>query len=307
MNSDKFITVFGATGTQGNAVAKQLLQKGWQVRAVTRNPDSEKAQTLSVLGANIVRADFDDSASLVKVLTGAYGAYSVQPALTTLGDVGQARWGIAVAEAAWTAQVQHFIYASAVVHRGKGVCGLGSKRAIEERIAELSLPTTILRPAFFMENLTTYFPIRSQADELVLSIPFPLNRQLQMVSAYDIAKMAASAFADPQKYLGQAIEIIGDTLTLNEMAAAWSEASGLNCSAVSMPLDSLAQFWPQGVPLFRFIGEGGCDVETTTALKDTALKDTALKDTVLKDTVLREAEKRSFSEWLVQVGVASAV
>ena len=86
MNSNRLITVFGATGTQGNAVAKKLLQEGWQVRAVTRDPRSAKAQALSDLGADIISADFDDFASLVKALENAYGVYSVQPALTTLGD-----------------------------------------------------------------------------------------------------------------------------------------------------------------------------------------------------------------------------
>jgi uncharacterized protein YbjT (DUF2867 family) len=285
MNSDKLITVFGATGTQGNAVAKKLLQEGWQVRAVTRDLRSVKAQALSELGIDIVSADFDDFASLVKALENAYGVYSVQPALTTPGDVGQARWGIAVADAAWTVQVQHFVYASAVIDRAKGILGLGSKRAVEERIAELSLPATILRPSFFMENLTTYFPVRSDANELTLSIPFPLDRKLQMVAVDDIAEVAAAAFANPQSYLGQAIEIVGDAITLDEMAASWSKISGRKCSAVSIPLDTLAQFWSQGVPLFRFIGQGGCDVDVTVSSKGIA--------------------RLSLPEWLQRTGIAA--
>lgn len=286
MNPNKIIAVFGATGTQGNAVAKRLLQEGWQIRAVTRDSESAKAQALSELGAEIVTADFDDFASLVKVLENTYGVYSVQPALTTPGDVGQARWGIAVADAAWTVQVQHFVYASAVIDRAKGILGLGSKRAVEERIAELSLPATILRPVFFMENLTTYFPIRSDADELNLSIPFPPNRKLQMVAVDDIAKVAASAFSNPQAYLGQAIEIVGDAMTLDEMAVAWSQIAGHRCSAISISLDTLAQFWSQGVPLFRFIGEGGCDIDITVASKEAAML--------------------SFTEWLGRAGIANA-
>jgi uncharacterized protein YbjT (DUF2867 family) len=286
MNSNRLITVFGATGMQGNAVAKKLLQKGWKVRAVTRDPRSAKAQALSDLGADVISADFDDFASLVKALENAYGVYSVQPALTTLGDIGQARWGIAVADAAWTVQVQHFVYASAVIDRAKGVPGLGSKRAIEERIAELSLPETILRPVFFMENLTNYFPVRSETDELTLSIPFPSNRKLQMVAIDDIAEVAVTVFANPQSYLGQAIEIVGDAMTLSEMAASWSQIAGRKCSAVSIPLDTLAQFWPQGVPLFRFIGEGGCDVDATATFKGLA--------------------KLSFTEWLQRAGIVAA-
>jgi hypothetical protein len=70
---------------------------------------------------------------------------------------------------------------------------------------------------------------------------------------------------------------------LNEMAASWSKVAGRKCSAVSMPLDTLAQFWPQGVPLFRFIGEGGCDVDITIMSKRIA--------------------RLSFSEWLQSAGI----
>jgi uncharacterized protein YbjT (DUF2867 family) len=191
-------------------------------------------------------------------------------------------------------QVQHFVYASAVIDRAKGIPGLGSKRAVEERIAELSLPATILRPVFFMENLTTYFPVRSATDELILSIPFPADsaeptlreRQLQMVAIEDIAEVAATVFANPQSYLGQAIEIVGDVMTLNEMAASWSEIAGRKCSAVSIPLDTLAQFWSQGVPLFRFIGEGGCDVDVAAMPKGVA--------------------RLSFTKWLQRTGIVTA-
>jgi len=38
----KLVTVFGATGSQGNSVMRVLLQHRYKVRAVNQNPDSEK-------------------------------------------------------------------------------------------------------------------------------------------------------------------------------------------------------------------------------------------------------------------------
>ena len=55
MSKDKkIILVTGATGTQGGAVICKLADKGYELRALTRNPDSEKATALKALGVKEV-------------------------------------------------------------------------------------------------------------------------------------------------------------------------------------------------------------------------------------------------------------
>lgn len=61
------ITVIGATGKQGGSVVDTFLKDGnLQVRALTRNTDSPKAQALAKQGAEVVQANFDDLDSLRK-------------------------------------------------------------------------------------------------------------------------------------------------------------------------------------------------------------------------------------------------
>ena len=50
---------------------------GFKARAITRDPNSDKAKALKDLGAEVVAADIDDEASLKKAFAGAYGAYCV--------------------------------------------------------------------------------------------------------------------------------------------------------------------------------------------------------------------------------------
>lgn len=45
------------------------------MRAVTRHPDSDRARELERAGAEVVRADMDDEASLAPAFEGAYGAF----------------------------------------------------------------------------------------------------------------------------------------------------------------------------------------------------------------------------------------
>ena len=66
----KIIAVHGATGTQGGSVVKLLLNSDWKVRAITRNTSSDAAKELAAQGAEVVSANFDDEASLVKAYGG---------------------------------------------------------------------------------------------------------------------------------------------------------------------------------------------------------------------------------------------
>ena len=61
------LTVVGATGVQGGSVVDAALKVGgYKVRAITRNADSEKAKALATRGVEVVTADLNDLASLVK-------------------------------------------------------------------------------------------------------------------------------------------------------------------------------------------------------------------------------------------------
>jgi uncharacterized protein YbjT (DUF2867 family) len=80
MPQKKIIVVFGATGAQGGGLANAILNdkdSDFSVRAVTRNPDSDKAKELASKGAEVVAANIDDMQSMKQALENAYGAYFV--------------------------------------------------------------------------------------------------------------------------------------------------------------------------------------------------------------------------------------
>ncbi|KAK3301810.1 uncharacterized protein B0T15DRAFT_324014 [Chaetomium strumarium] len=72
------LVVVGATGNQGGSVARRFLQDGrYAVRGLTRDPSSPAARELAALGAEMVRADLDDVASLEAAFRGANLIFSV--------------------------------------------------------------------------------------------------------------------------------------------------------------------------------------------------------------------------------------
>jgi uncharacterized protein YbjT (DUF2867 family) len=109
---DRPILVTGATGKQGGAVLRHLRTQGFAVRALTRDVHSPAARTLAATGVALIQGDFADRASLARALDGAYGAYAVQTPYQRGGVAGELRQGIAFADAAKAAGIQHLVYSS---------------------------------------------------------------------------------------------------------------------------------------------------------------------------------------------------
>jgi len=99
------ILVSGATGQQGGAVARSLLDRGFAVRALTRTPEKPEARELARLGAEVVSGDLEDRSSIERALEGARGIFSVQN-FWEAGYEGEVRQGVLLADAAKAAGVE---------------------------------------------------------------------------------------------------------------------------------------------------------------------------------------------------------
>ena len=146
------VVVTGGTGKQGGAVVKSLLERGHEVRAVTRSTDSAKARELANAGVTLVRASLEDTAALTKALEGATSLF----AMTTPFEGGthaETRQGMSAADAAKAAGV-HLVFSSVgSANRQTGVPHFDSKYEVEEHIARIGVRATVLAPVYFMENL----------------------------------------------------------------------------------------------------------------------------------------------------------
>ena len=66
MGFSRSVLVTGATGQQGGAVTRKLLQRGHRVTAFIHHPDSPAARELESLGAELVVGDYDDLDSIAQ-------------------------------------------------------------------------------------------------------------------------------------------------------------------------------------------------------------------------------------------------
>src|SRR6185312_11554458 len=152
MSQKLAVVVIGGTGNQGGAVVKSLLERGHEVRAVTRDTDSAKARELANAGVMLVRASLEDTAALTKTLEGATSLF----AMTTPfggGTQAETRQGMSAADAAKAAGV-HLVFTSVgSANRQTGVPHFDSKYEVEKHIAKVGVRATILAPVAFMENI----------------------------------------------------------------------------------------------------------------------------------------------------------
>ena len=231
-NSDKLILVSGATGRQGGAVARELLARGYRVRGLTRNPDSERAQQLAGLGIEMVRGDFDDMDSLNRAAQGAYGVFSVQN-FWEHGKQGEIRQGSNLADAAKQAGVSHFVYTSvANADKNTGIPHFDSKYEIEKYIQSIQLPYTIIRPVSFMEN---WEYSRTDIENGIIYGPLSPDTRHQHIAVKDIGRFAAEAFDNPDEWLGVSLDIAGDEADQIGIARTFSRVTGKDVKYVQVP------------------------------------------------------------------------
>jgi uncharacterized protein YbjT (DUF2867 family) len=247
----KIILVLGATGQQGGAVVKALTGSDFVIRALTRDPEAQKAKTLVQSGAEVVKADFADEGSMRQALQGVYGVFSVHN--MTGGLRAEEEQGKSLATWAKQAGVEHLVYSSVGgAERRTGIGHFDSKWAVEEHIRAIGQPHTIVRPVAFMENFTGFPPfvlfsiLRGSLN----------NKKLQLIAVEDIGKWVALAFSKPEQFLNQSTEIAGDELSYAELQEVWKQVNGKNQFALPLPKFIVSMIGEAG-RMFLWFGKDG--------------------------------------------------
>jgi uncharacterized protein YbjT (DUF2867 family) len=237
-NSNQTLLVTGATGNQGGAIARHLLQRGkFKVRAMVRDQNKPAAQALQQAGAELASGDFNDRASLDRALQGIYGVFSIQDFRD--GVETEIRQGSAIADAAKAAGIQHFVYSSVgSAERNTGIPHFESKFQVEEYIRSISLPYTIMRPVFFFYN---YNGMRSMVENGTLFQPLSPDTKLQQLSEEDYGAMVAEAFERPADFMKREIEVASVDMTMTEIAAAFSRVLGNPINYQQIPFEAFEQ------------------------------------------------------------------
>jgi uncharacterized protein YbjT (DUF2867 family) len=258
-NVGRVILVSGATGQQGGAVSRSLLEQGFAVRALTRDPEKAEARELADLGVEAVGGDLEDRSSIERVLDGVYGVFSVQQFME-VGVEGEVRQGVQLADAAKAAGVEHYVYSSVgSAHKDTGIPHFESKWEVEEHVRASGVPYTVLRPVFFMQN---WEYMREPILGGTLPQPLDPDKPFQMIDAEDIGVFAAMAFEDPEGWIGREVDLAGDELTMPEIADTFSRVIGRNVDYVQVPWEGFEeQMGEEYAVMYRWFNDHGYEAD----------------------------------------------
>ncbi len=252
------VVVTGATGKQGGAVVRSLLDRGHEVRAITRSSESAKAKELASAGVTLVRGSFEDTAELTKALEGATSFFAMTTPFEG-GPQGETRQGVSAAQAAKAAGV-HLVFTSVgSANRQTGVPHFDSKYEVEKYIAKIGVRATILAPVFFMENL--YFG-KEQLAKGIYAAPLPATRRLARIAVADIGDVAVRLLENPDRFAGKRFDLAGDELTGNDVQHILSRVTGRAFTYFQVPLDVIRQrMGEDGAKMFEWFDRVGYTVD----------------------------------------------
>ena len=260
---DELIAVCGATGRQGGAVARSLLQEGWKVRALTRRPDRPEAAALATLGSDVVQADMEDVESLRRAFEGAYGVFSVQNGLVS-GFDREVVQGRNVADVANHVGVAHLVYASAGTgQRGTGIASWEAKVDIEDHMRGLGLPLTSLRPEAFMELMTdkSYYP--AVGTWRIWPRISGEDKGIAWMAVKDVGVVAASVFGRPESYIGRSLTLVADVKSLGECRDIYHDVMGKPPVTFPLPAWLFDRFTRGDVTaIWRWVKTGEFELDT---------------------------------------------
>lgn len=260
--------IMGVTGQIGGIIAKTLLAARQPVRAVVR--DAGKAQAWVDRGCDLALANIEDPRALTAAFREAEGVFVlVPPNFDPSTDFSEARAiGVGLRAALDAARPARIVYLSTIGAQAIQSNLLTQHTIIEQALAELPLPITFLRPAWFMENCSwDVAPARNQG--VIPSFLQPLDKPVPMVATADIGNVAAGLLQE--EWSGRRIvELEGPRrVTPNDIALGFTKLLGHPVRMEAVPRQSWEQlFQSQGMknplPRIRMLdgfNEGWIDFE----------------------------------------------
>ena len=226
------IFVTGGTGNQGGATVKKLLVKGFNVKALVRDPLNAKLDPHKNL--EIIKGDLNEASSYDQHLYDCDGVFC--NLVFKYGVEKEIKQGFELVHASGKANIKYFVYSSVIgCDQDTGIPHWESKNKIENHIKASGISYTILRPASLYENLLIP-QVKSRILKGKLVLPTKKDTVQQFISSEDIGKIVTIVFSNQDKYQGKTINLAAEQMDGEELAETFSISMGRKIKFQQLPI-----------------------------------------------------------------------
>jgi len=236
MASQQAITIIGSTGNQGLSVLKSLLSTSHPIRALTRSPS--KLQSYNSPNLTILETDITNTDQLRESLKGVWAVF-----VNTISDYSEPEGTEeallkSIIDVAAASGVEWLLFSSLPE-------GMPARAYIEKsnaaKYAKEVAKTTNLKPIFvqmgwYMTGFSGY--MRPTLNTLDGFVEFRWsvvdeNTKFPLVSALtDLGPVVKAILENPIEYIGAEIPIVGEVLTIPQVAETYAKVTGQPARAV---------------------------------------------------------------------------
>jgi len=249
MTTPRRVLVTGATGYVGGRLVPRLLQAGYRVRVLVRDPARLQGRPW-LAQVEIAQGDLLRPETLPPALESVDAAYYLVHSMLAHGDFAAQDIGAAQAfgQAALKAGVQHIVYLGGLGDPQADLSEhLRSRQQTGEALREAGVPVTELRAAVIVGSGSLSFEmIRNLTERLpVMICPRWVFTRIQPIAIDDVLEYLTVSLETPAA-LGRIIEIGGtDVITYGDMMRGYASARGLRRLLIAVPVltPRLSSYW----------------------------------------------------------------
>jgi uncharacterized protein YbjT (DUF2867 family) len=237
--------ITGITGQVGGSVAENLFAAGKRVRAIVRKAD--KGTAWAERGCQVALADINDAEALTEAFAGAEGVFVMLPPVfdPSPGFPEADRTIESIGKALLAARPGRVVCLSTIGGQVERPNLLNQLHRMEKAISGLKLPTTFLRPGWFIENCA-WDVAKARECGVISSFLQPPEKPVPMVATADIGKVATELLLSAET--AGVVELEGpERISPARIAATFAQLLGKEVTVEIVPRES----WE---PLFRAQG-----------------------------------------------------
>ena len=225
--------IAGATGQVGSNLINELKNKGFQVRAVVRNPDKLSDKTIETRTADLFNLE-----QLIEAFKGGTTVFVLTPENPTSNDIIEDTRQIVgnYKKAIQATGIKKVVALSCVgAHIDSNTGNVLMSRILEQTLDDLDIEKIFIRPSYYFSNWLGYLETVEQYG--VLPTFFPEDLKIEMLSPIDLAKFIAKIMTDTSSEKKRIYELTGQKYSPLDVANTFSKLLDKNVTVQSIPQD----------------------------------------------------------------------